>query len=57
MFFLISVIPWEIPGNKFNSTTNRIYKDSNEFMKTVEKRQIMIRGWRKPNNVHSVLLG
>lgn len=35
MFFLISVVPWEIPGNKFNSTTNKIY-DSNEFMKTVE---------------------
>ena len=36
MFFLITIIPWEISGTDLNSTTNRIYKDSNEFMKTVE---------------------
>jgi len=35
MFFLISVIPWEISGTYLN-TTNRIYKDSSEIMKTVE---------------------
>jgi len=35
MFFLISVIPWEITGTDLNNT-NRIHKDSSEFMKTVE---------------------
>jgi hypothetical protein len=36
MFFLISVIPWEISGTEFRSTTNRINKDFIDFKETVE---------------------
>lgn len=33
---LCNLLPFGISGTDLNSTTNRIYKDSNAFMKTVE---------------------